>query len=143
MTHDADKPAAEGAAKPARKRFLTVGPADGYTLTGQCTDESRPTLTFTYRPASPEQVWDYRELVIASKGGAQRMQHVADFLGRHLLTWDLMQLGAGGEPVPLPFTPAALNRPDVRLAIAAGYFDTMVNFVCGYTQGEWRQDEKN
>lgn len=130
-------------AKGKREEFVLVGPDDGYTLSGVCRTEGRPPLKFTYRPALPEAVYAYRQAVRDADSGEQHMAAVVALLGGHVVSWELKRRAANGHPEPLPFAPSALQLPAVRMALGVTYLDQMVNYVTGYTAGEWEQDEKN
>ena len=129
--------------QPDRDVFVVGGPEDGYTFRGTLKAEGKPPLGFAYRPALPEKVYQYRMAVRAAETGEQHFAAVATLLGAHVLRWDVKERGANGQPVPLAFSAGALERPEVRRALGTDYLDQMVNYVTGYTAGQWDSDAKN
>lgn len=138
---------AQAPATPPKERetALVVGPDDGYTLAATLVpqDARKPRVRVTYRPALPEATMAYRVRVGRSDDPKERLAALLDLLKGHVVAWDLKQAGANGHPVPLPFSPAMLDRPAVQRALGMEYLDDMANLVNGYTAGEWEADAKN
>jgi hypothetical protein len=94
---------------------------DGFLLPFTAEVEGGPTLTGTYRPATPAEVDAYRVELARTKPGAERESARAEFLAAHVLSWD-----AEGKHGPVPPTAENLGK------IPAGYADRVELHVTGY-----------
>lgn len=122
---------------------LVVAPNDGYTLRAVCqsTDTKKPRLTFCYRPALPEAVYEYQEE--ASKDPKSRLSAVQKLLAAHVVSWDLRIRQPNGEITPLEFRAKLLEDSRVLLCLGVDYLNTMAAYVQGYLAGDWEEDAKN
>lgn len=129
---------------------------DGYTLVGRCEDknaaggDNRPPITFRYRPALPEDTYEFQRKMGDAESGAEMMAAQAAFLDQHIQDWTgLYRVAAGGQQLPVTFAPAVKGKggsfadPAIRRALGAIYLKQMASFVTGYTVGEWEDDAKN
>lgn len=102
---------------------------DGYTLDGVVPKKGRlPEVRYRYRPALAEDVFGY--LSAPKDTGKQAMTAAADFLTKHLVSWDV----ADEKGEALPVTKEALRRvPHLVLR-------QMVDTVMGYGQDSDAQE---
>ncbi len=105
---------------------------DGYTLDGKTPPMGHaPEVSFRYRPALPEQVYEYQRATRNS--GKEELRIVVDFLIKHLVSWDVVD--KSGETVPV--TPETLRKVPYRI------LQKFLDFVTGYDILEQGQDAKN
>lgn len=105
--------------------------SDGFVMEDTIAARGRiPALTFRYRPALPEQVYEYQR---ANQGvsGKQQVKVISDFLLAHLVSWDVCE--KEGETVPI--------SADTLRRVPALILLQIVNIVAGYASGEG--DAKN
>lgn len=79
-----------------------------------------PAVTFRYRPALPEAVYDY--LAAPSLTGKQRLDAAVKLLAAHVVSWDLTD--AKGESTPV--TPENLRR--VPYPVIQGFLDAVTSY---------------
>lgn len=139
----ADQPTQQAQKDIEHRPFTLGGPADGYTCRAACQSPGKPRLAFTFRPALPAATYAYRRAQREAETGGSHFSAVRNLLAAHVIGWDVMQTAPNGHAVPLPFSPEALDRPDLQALLGADYFDQMVNFVTGYTASDWEREEKN
>jgi hypothetical protein len=144
MADDKDIKAAGGTPPEKAKRALGVCVIDdGYTLTATLTG-AKGTLGIKYRPALPEEVYQYRTDLTKAADGVAVLHAKAVFLSAHLddLTGVVKRTPAG--LVPIKYHPRIiLEDAGYRRALGAEYIDDAVNAVSQYTPGEWEEDAKN
>lgn len=105
---------------------------DGYTLDGRIPAFGHhPEVSFRYRPALPEQVYEYTNA--PKKTGKEELKAVVDLLLKHLVSWDVRD--QAGETVPV--TADNLKRIPHRVQ------QKMVDYVTGYAAEEAAADAKN
>lgn len=116
---------------------------DGYTLTATLTG-AKGELGIKYRPALPEEVFQYRADLAKATTGVEVLHAKAVFLSKNLddVTGVVKRTPAGLVPIKY-HSRIILEDAGYRRALGAEYIDDMVNVVAQYTAGEWEEDAKN
>jgi hypothetical protein len=105
---------------------------DSFTLTATVpAKRGRPALTFVFRPALPERVYDY--LAAPRDSGKKRLRAVTDLLLEHLRSWDATL----DTDDTVPITRESLAR------VPHETLEFMVNHVTGYGDEEAAADAGN
>jgi len=114
-----------------RVRLIPVA-QDGYLFDGFIPERGRyPSVSFRYRPALPEAVFDYLE---APKGtGKLRVKAITDLLLPRLHSWDVVD----DRDEPTGITRENLERCPYDV------LSELVNQVCSYGPVEQEADQKN
>src|ERR1051326_4803957 len=108
---------------------------DCYTLDGNVPAlGSMPEINFRYRPALPEQVYDY--LRSPKTNGKEELKAVIELLQKHLISWDIQEQ-QNGQPSSVAITAESLKRVPHRVQ------QKMVDYVTGYSVEEQAADAKN
>jgi hypothetical protein len=106
---------------------------DGYVLTGLFPGgNGHPPVSFKYRPAVPEKVYEYQQSV--PREPKARVEAVIKLLLDHVSSWDAEILGKDGKVARAPLDGATLQRTPAPIL---GF---MLDCVCGYEA--WEEDEK-
>src|SRR5438046_1370797 len=96
---------------------------DGHTLEGKIPARGHwPEVNFRYRPALPEDVYEYAYQSNAAPGKG-RAKAVIGLLNRQLVSWDVTD--EKGESVPI--TAENLKR------VPHGYLEKFLDYVTGYS----------
>lgn len=105
---------------------------DGCTLDGQVPAQGGvPAVSFRYRPALPEAVYEYTRAQKAN--GRQELKAVVDLLSAHVISWDVVD--AKGDHMPV--TADTLRRVPHRVQ------QRMVDLVTGYGPEQMGADAGN
>ena len=120
--------------------MLSIFIQDGFTLTGKIA--ARPGLhgevCFVYRPALPEDVYEYQRKRDAAKTAREQLDIDARLLvddGRtrgHIESWDVVDV----DDKPIPLTVATIRR------LYTSAINTLLNHVTGYV-ATFEDAEKN
>lgn len=70
--------------------------ADGYTLpdvTPDRDDDGRPlpTVSYAYRPAMPEELYEWRFRLKMARSGKEELDATAEFIAKHVVRWDVLE----------------------------------------------------
>ena len=107
---------------------------DGFTLDGTIPGQGPwPTITFKYRPALPERVYEFLKNTKAAGSGKKHQEEVSKLLTEQLVSWDVTD--AKDEATPI--TAAILRRVPHPLLVK------LVDHVTGYGEAQGEVDRKN
>lgn len=106
---------------------------DGYTLNGTIPARGPwPAVTFRYRPALAEEVYEFLRQREQAPGKSQ-MKPVAELLQKHLAGWDVCD----SNGAVAPYTAENIRR--LPQPILAG----LIEHILGYGEAEQEADVKN
>lgn len=105
---------------------------DGFTMAGAIPARGPyPALNFRYRPALPEDVYEFLE---AKKNtGKARLAATVALIHKYLISWDVVD--DAGEQV--------VAKPEVLRVVPQWYLEKIIDRVCGYTVEDESADLKN
>lgn len=114
---------------------------DGYSLTAKTEETVRdllgnviasglPVVEFTYRPALPEALAEWRHSLRMAKDGAGEFRATANFVAGHLCSWNVVLKGGAAAPIDA----------DTIGKVPEPILDQIVQAVATWKPG---QDEKN
>lgn len=109
---------------------------DGYNRDGHVAAQPglHGALTFRYRPALPEERFQYALTKDRDGDGKAYVRRMALLLAKHLQEWDAAR---GPDQSPVPITAEALTR------LHPNVLNGVLDQVLGYTAADARADEKN